>query len=383
MRASLLNFIHCVSCCGELTLLPVREPDREDDKAEIKEGLLTCSGCGQWFPLREFIPELLPDHLRNWQDDLVFLETHQEKLPGEHFNRFREKSRQKVSGLLAVDPAEDQANHHKKSEMSIKTKIDDPFFFGPGLTLPFNPGDTGFTMRILGRMGNVLPLLELNRGEVVLDSGPGYAWSTEWLIKMGLNAIGVDICRTYMDLGMKRMEHMLRNGSPRPHLVVGDVENLPLKDNVVNAVLCYDSFHHIPNRKIAMGHFYRALKESGNIVLAEPGGTHEFARISRKVMDKYGILEKGMELNDVYQYCEGLNVVPPEQHFILNIQNKEQNRKLSADFIFSHSHIDCNVFVVKKRQGETGRVIFSSEFKRKVKQRLKGLLKRLFIKIFH
>jgi uncharacterized protein YbaR (Trm112 family)/SAM-dependent methyltransferase len=380
MRISLLPLIQCVSCGEELTLQPPEQINKADDKVEIKAGLLTCRRCDQWFPLREFIPELLPDHLRNWQEDIAFLEKRKETIPGEVFNRLEEKARQAAD---RSSPLEDQGTHYKTSEISIKTKIDDPFFFGPGLTLPFNPGDTAYTTRILGRMGNMLPLLELNRGDLVLDSGPAYAWTTEWLIKMGLKPIGVDICRTYLDIGMKRMEHMLARGLPRPHLVVADIENLPLRDQTMNAILCFDSFHHIPDRKTAMSHFYRVLQETGNIVLAEPDGTHEYAEISRSVMDKYGILEKGMELEDVNRYCEGLKMLPPEQHFILNIQRKEQNKSLSPDFILSHSYTDCNVFVIKKRPGATSQTLRSSTLKRKLKQRIKRRLKWLFIKLFH
>jgi uncharacterized protein YbaR (Trm112 family)/SAM-dependent methyltransferase len=382
MRYSLLNFIRCVSCGGELTfLVPTeKEINREDDALEIKEGLLNCGKCGHWFPLHDFIPELLPDHLRNWSGDLEFLENIKEKIPGNVFKELSEKSQTFANRASKI---EDNGIHYKKSEISIKTKIDDPSFFGPGLTSPFNPGNTSYTMRLLSRLGNVLSLLELNGGDVVLDVGPGYAWTTEWFVKMGIEPIGVDICRTYMDFGMQRMQYMIQKGLKRPHLVVGDIENLPLKDQVVNAVLCYDAFHHIPDRKAAMSNFYRTLKKSGNIVLAEPGGTHEYAKIARDVQDKYGILEKGMELDDVKEYCQGLNVIPPRQHYILDIQDNEQNKKLSVPFILSHLYIDCNVFVIKKGPAEISQGIPVSKIKRKLKQKAKGLLKWLFIKIFH
>ena len=43
-----------------------------------------------------------------------------------------------------------------------------------------------------------------------LDSGSGYSWTTEWLYKAGVEAIGIDICRTYLEIGIERM------GTDRP-----------------------------------------------------------------------------------------------------------------------------------------------------------------------
>ena len=83
MRYSLLSFIQCVFCGGELDFLSTQEEiHRQDDSIEIKEGLLKCDKCGHWFPLRDFIPELLPDHLRNWPEDLAFLNNLKAKTPG-------------------------------------------------------------------------------------------------------------------------------------------------------------------------------------------------------------------------------------------------------------------------------------------------------------
>ncbi len=50
---------------------------------------------------------------------------------------------------------------------------------------------------------------------------------------------------------------------------------------------------------------------------AEPGADHEKAEISQEVMQKFGILEKGMSLQDVEDYCRGLETEPPKQHFIM------------------------------------------------------------------
>lgn len=381
MKHSLLDFICCSYCNGELTVM-IEHPEESagEESAgsrEIEEGLLVCKECGHWFPIHGFIPELLPDHLRDWERDVEFFKTLESKLPPGIFKDLSEKSRVFAGQAINV---EDGGVNHKKSEISIKSKVTDDGFFGPGFSSPFNPGNPEYTMHLIRRLGNVLPLLELKAGDVVLDIGVGYAWTTEWLKKMGIEPVGVDICRTYVDIGVKRM------GGNRPHLVIGDIENLPLRDNVLNGVLCYDAFHHIPDRVKAMGHFFRALRDYGNIVLAEPGGAHEFADVPKAVMRKYGILEKGMDLEDVAEYCGGLGFNPPEQHYVLKVDRDEGGKVLSPEFIGTHAYVDCNIYIVKKRLGESEpgmRIVQGSTFKRRVKRKLKRLLKRVFVKLLH
>jgi uncharacterized protein YbaR (Trm112 family) len=48
---------------------------------EIVKGVLRCPECGRWFPIIEEIPHMLPDELRNSEEDLAFLRENQEKLP--------------------------------------------------------------------------------------------------------------------------------------------------------------------------------------------------------------------------------------------------------------------------------------------------------------
>src|SRR5438067_1227600 len=100
-------------------------------------------------------------------------------------------------------------------------------------------------------------------------------------------------------------------GDWRPHQVIGDVENLPLQTAVVDAVMAFEAFHHIPNRHRALAAFSRVLKAERSVVLVEPGGNHEHAEVSVDVMAKYGILEKGMELADVQDYAAGSGLGDP------------------------------------------------------------------------
>ena len=63
--------------------------------------------------------------------------------------------------------------------------MDDPNFFSPGYSSPFNPHDAQFTLYLIKLFGAAVPLLDLKNGDVLLDSGCGYAWTTEWFVQSG------------------------------------------------------------------------------------------------------------------------------------------------------------------------------------------------------
>ena len=53
------------------------------EKDEIEEGLLVCTKCYRWYPIIETIPHMLPDELRNKDEDLSFMEKWKDKIPAE------------------------------------------------------------------------------------------------------------------------------------------------------------------------------------------------------------------------------------------------------------------------------------------------------------
>lgn len=48
---------------------------------EITEGVIICGRCGRWYPIEEEIPRMLPDELRNRNEDISFLEKWRDRLP--------------------------------------------------------------------------------------------------------------------------------------------------------------------------------------------------------------------------------------------------------------------------------------------------------------
>ena len=65
--------------------LELIEIDTAEDKIinenVIKEGVLFCSQCSRFYPIIEEIPVMLPDELRDKENDIQFLQKWQEKIP--------------------------------------------------------------------------------------------------------------------------------------------------------------------------------------------------------------------------------------------------------------------------------------------------------------
>ena len=172
MRYSLLNFIVCQSCHADLTCVACREapcetsptvlspcsrvsaegaivgpapvwrrttpltgqlaqyasapavPDR-DFLVAVDQGLLVCGECGRWYPVIDFVPELLPDHLRSWDRDGAFLDGMSSRLPAallECIRGFRPEPGSAGGG----------GEHHKLAEIALPGQIADASFWGPG-----------------------------------------------------------------------------------------------------------------------------------------------------------------------------------------------------------------------------------------------------------
>lgn len=314
------------------------DPERSRQTIVI-DGLLVAADTGMWYPIVDTIPELLPPSLRDWQSHHDFLDqVIAPRIPAELVVALR----QAVAG---VDASGRRGDNHKTSEIGLLDKVEDKAnFLAPGLLSPFNPNIYNHPADLIRGFGNCLPFLQLQHGHRVLDSGCGYGWTTEWLMNLGIDAVGIDISRVYPDVGRRRM-----GPNNQPHLVVGDSENLPFRAGVFDAVLCFDAFHHIPDRPAAMRRYERALKDPGRIVLLEPGGQHETDEVSVNVMDTYGIMEVGMELADVQGYIDGIETFRPARQIFLTPHLSDDPRtSVPISELHDRSYIGWGMFLIEK-----------------------------------
>ena len=307
----------------------------------VREGLLVACNSGRWYPIVDEIPQVLPDSLRDWDADIAF---------------FRERIAPRLPPALAerlmqahgsADRKPKPGDNYKSSEMSILDKIDDPeAFLGPGYLSPFNPGWLGHSADLIRGFAVCLSFMKLTQGCRVLDAGCGYSWTTEWMMKMGLRPVGLEVSRVYLDVGRKRM-----GPNNQPHLVVGDTENLPFQDGSFQTVLGFDAFHHIPNRAVAMRQFNRALKPGGRIVLVEPGEIQETTPAAIEAMRRFGTMEVGMELKDVQAYIDGIDEFDVAKETFLTAFTSDDGRpSVAAADLKKRDFIGWGLYTVDKRE---------------------------------
>jgi SAM-dependent methyltransferase/uncharacterized protein YbaR (Trm112 family) len=305
----------------------------------VTDGLLVASDTGLWYPVVDTIPEILPPSLRDWRSHRDFLDqVIAPRLPPGLVEALR-------GAIERVDTGARHGDGYKSSEIALLGKVEDKEeFLAPGLLSPFNPFIHDHPAALVRGFANCLPFMQLRHGARVLDSGSGYGWTTEWLMKLGIDAVGIDISRVYPDVGRRRM-----GPNNQPHLVVGDAENLPFAAGVFDAVLGFDAFHHIPNRPVAMRQYERVLRADGRVVLLEPGEDHEAAEISVEVMNTYGIMEVGMTLADVQGYIDGIaSFGPARQVFLRPHYSDDPRESVPAAELRDRSYTGWGLFVIEK-----------------------------------
>jgi SAM-dependent methyltransferase len=138
--------------------------------------------------------------------------------------------------------------------------------------------------------------LDLKPGERVLDLGAGSCWVSEWLQRLNVPTVSVDISVEMLRVGRDRL--------PRAPLVVaGDLEQLPLGSGSFDKALCLNAFHHVPDMPKALGEICRVLRPGGRIVFSEPGRGHAEAATSERATGEFGVTEQDIIVAEFFDSC--------------------------------------------------------------------------------
>jgi SAM-dependent methyltransferase len=157
------------------------------------------------------------------------------------------------------------------------------------------------TSAILYRLSLVLDALDLGVGHTVVDFGAGSCWLSAFLNRLRCHTVSVDVSPAALALGREAFSldpRQVKDLDAR--FVAYDGRTLPLEAESVDRVVCFDSFHHVPNQDGILREMFRVLRPGGRVVMAEPGEGHADAEHSRFETSHYGVLENDLLIADLF-----------------------------------------------------------------------------------
>ncbi len=150
------------------------------------------------------------------------------------------------------------------------------------------------------RLGILLAELKLGVDMTVLDFGAGSCWLASCLNLLGCRTVAIDISPAALELGKELFRIDPRHRPEfEPRFLSYDGHRIPLPDESVDRIVCFDAFHHIPNQDEVLAEMYRVLIPGGRVVMAEPGQGYGHAETAVFDEEQYGVLENELDPIDV------------------------------------------------------------------------------------
>jgi len=158
----------------------------------------------------------------------------------------------------------------------------------------------------LYNLGLLLGGLRLGRTMRVLDFGAGTCWLSRCFAQLGCATVSVDPSPAALAIGKRLFaEHPPIGGCvAEPVFLRFDGRRIDLPDGSVDRVVCFDSFHHVPNQRAVIAEFARVLKPGGIAGFSEPGREHARCAPSQHEMRVHDVLENDILLEEIRAHAE-------------------------------------------------------------------------------
>jgi ubiquinone/menaquinone biosynthesis C-methylase UbiE len=135
-------------------------------------------------------------------------------------------------------------------------------------------------------------------GDRVLDLAAGVCWCSDWLQRLNVDTVSVDISHDMLSIGRTRLPR-----GRESQLVTGDLETLPFASGTFDKAYCLSAIHHVPDITRAVGEIARVLKDDGAVFFSEPGVGHSTQPGSVSAMQDFGVLEQDIVAADFMHVC--------------------------------------------------------------------------------
>ena len=153
------------------------------------------------------------------------------------------------------------------------------------------------THRHFSDFANMAVALALPAGAKILDVGCGSGWLSEYFARLGYDTTGMDISDDLIRMARERVASVPYNLDHETSLscrfLTHDIEVEPLPEKY-DAVICYDSLHHLVDERAVFRHLAAMLDVGGLLFILEghkPSAGSATEAELRDVMLQYGTLE--------------------------------------------------------------------------------------------
>jgi ubiquinone/menaquinone biosynthesis C-methylase UbiE/uncharacterized protein YbaR (Trm112 family) len=213
----------------------------ESADGHVIDGLLTCEGCGEWFPIQNELLELVVPSLRDAAALQRFRERHADRLP------------LAVMSSPAMVAADDVAAQLAQRRHFDWFASDAPTTYDRYQESPFwRAVDRATFARWMHRVGP---------GALLLDVGCANGRSTWPFAATGAEIVGCDISRALIAQAIEFARS--RGVHATTTFLVADAAALPFRDETFDAVLTYGALHHLPDPAKTCRDIQRIAKVGG------------------------------------------------------------------------------------------------------------------------
>jgi SAM-dependent methyltransferase len=176
---------------------------------------------------------------------------------------------------------------------------------------PFsNPSDAAHLSRHLGLL---FEAADLFRGAHVLDFGCATGWLTVGLAQMGCHAVGVDISPNALKLAEAlKAARPAAHGAGTLEFHAYDGHRLPLPDDSLDRIVCFDAFHHVRDQGATIAEFARVLKRGGRVAFVEPGPNHSRTPQSQAEMARFQVIENDVRMEEITRHALAAGMDRPQ-----------------------------------------------------------------------
>ncbi len=179
-----------------------------------------------------------------------------------------------------------------------------------------------------GRLKKIAELVPKKTNMKILDAGCGEGhllFETSKFIDSSNKLYGIDI----LDVALKKAKERVKDGD----FSLQNLENLKIKDNLFDVIMCTEVIEHIPNYKKVISELKRVLKKDGLLIISFPN--ENLWTICRFFLGRRPI--------KVPEHC---NSFSPSD--IINEVNLKVNKRINLPFGFPHFLSLTRILVFKK-----------------------------------